>query len=150
MFCAPEHVFGGAEGVVSRFHVLCSRPRFRRFRGRRVPFSFFALSDSCSAVPRVSCPVFMFYAPGLFFCGTEGVRSHFHVLRSQTPFRRYRGRRVPFSCFVLPDSFLAVPRASVPVFMFYTPGLVSGGIEGVASRFHVLHSRTNFRQYDPK
>jgi ABC-type sulfate transport system permease subunit len=30
MFCAPELVFGGTEGVVSRFHVLRSRTHFRR------------------------------------------------------------------------------------------------------------------------
>jgi hypothetical protein len=43
----------------------------------------------------------MFGAPELFFSGTDGVRSYFHVLRPRTRFRRYRGRRVPFSCFAL-------------------------------------------------
>jgi hypothetical protein len=111
MFCVPSLVFGGTEGVGSRFHVLCaglifgetevvrfsfhvlrSRTRFRRYRERRVPFSCFALSDSFSAVPRVSNPVFMFCNPGLVFIGTAGIGSHFHVLRSRTGFRRYRGR----------------------------------------------------------
>jgi hypothetical protein len=186
MFCAPGLVFGGTEGVGSRFHVLRSRTRFRRYRGRRVPFSCFALPDSFSWVPRASgpvflfCdprlvfggtksaasgfhvmrsrtrfwavpsasgPVFMFCAPGLVFHGTEGVGSRFHVLRARNPFRRYRGRRVPFSCFAIPDSFSAVPRASVPVFMFFAPVIVFGGTEGVGSRFHVLLSRTRFRRY---
>jgi hypothetical protein len=166
MFCAPGLVFGGSEGVVSRFHVLGSRTRFRRYRGCRVPFSCFALPvsfscfalpDSFSTVPRVTCPVLMFCAPRLVFACTVGVGSHFHVLcsrtrfddtegvasyfndlRSQTNFRRYRRRQVPFS---------AVPRASGPVFMFYAPELVFAGTEGVGSRFHVLHSRTRFRQF---
>jgi hypothetical protein len=143
MFCAPGHVFGGIESVGSRFHVLRSRTSFRRYRGRRVPFTCFARPDSFSAVSRASGPVFMFYAPGLFFDGTEGVGSRLHVLRSltrfqrylgvgyrfhvfraRTRFRRYRGRRLPFSCFALPDSFLTVQRASCPVFIFCASGLV--------------------------
>jgi hypothetical protein len=116
MLCASIIVFGGAECVVSRFHVLRSRTNFRRNRGRPVRFSCFARSDSFSVVPRASGPfscfvlldtfsavsgasglVFLFCAPGLVFGGTEGVGSRFHVLRSRTRFRRYRGRRVPFS-----------------------------------------------------
>jgi hypothetical protein len=50
--------------------------------------------------------------------------SRFHVLRSGTRFRRYRGRRVPFSCLALPDSFSAVPRASAPVLMYCAPKIV--------------------------
>jgi hypothetical protein len=45
MFCTPGLVFGGTEGVRSRFHVLHSLTRFRRFRGRRVPFLSFARLD---------------------------------------------------------------------------------------------------------
>jgi hypothetical protein len=89
-------------------------------------------------VPRASGLVFMFFAPEHVFGGAECVGSHFHVLRGQVYFLRYRGRRVPFSCFMLPDSFLAVPSASGPVFMFCAPGLIFGGIEGIRSRFHVL------------
>jgi hypothetical protein len=165
MFCAPGLFFSVSEGIGSRFHVLRSRTRSRRYRGRRVPFSCYALPDSFSAVPRVSDPIFLYCAPGLFFDvtegvesrfhvfapglifgGTEGVRSHFHVLRSWNRFRRYRERRVPFSCFARPDSFSTVLRASGPVFMFPSPGLVFGGIGGVESRFHVLRSRTRFRR----
>jgi hypothetical protein len=100
----------------------------------------------------------MFCAPGLVFEGTGRVGSRFHVLRVRTRFRRYRVRRVPFSSFVLPDSFSTVTRASAPdlmfpaiprasglVFMFCTSELVFGDTEGVGSRFHVLHSRTRFR-----
>jgi hypothetical protein len=59
-------------------------------------------------------------------------------LRVRTRFRRYRGCRVPFSCFARPDSLLAATRA---------PGLAYGGNEGVGSRLNVLRARTHFRQY---
>jgi hypothetical protein len=85
----------------------------------------------------VSGPDFIFCAPELVFGGIKGVASRFHVFRSQTRFRRYRGRRVPFSCFARPDSFSAVPRASGPVFIFCAPGLVFGGARGVGSLFNV-------------
>jgi hypothetical protein len=98
-FCAPELVFSSTEGVRSRFHVLRSRAHFWRYGGRRVTISCFALPDSFSTVPRASVPVFMFCAPGLVFGGNEGVGTRFHILRSQTRFRWYRGRRVQFSCF---------------------------------------------------
>jgi hypothetical protein len=153
-FTHPGLIFDGTEDVGSIFHVLRSRIRFRRYRGRRVSFSFFALPDSFSMV---SGSFFMFCAPGLIFDGTEGVGSRFHVLRYQTLFRRYKGRRVLFSCFVRSDSFSAVPRASGPVFMLCVAGHVFGGTEGVGYRyrrhrgrqvaFHVLRSRTRFRQY---
>jgi hypothetical protein len=97
MFCALRLVFDGTEGVGSRFHVLLSRNRIRRFRGRGVLFSGFALPDSFSGVPWASGPVFMIYASRLVFGGTEAVGYRFHVLRSRTRFRRYRGRRVPYS-----------------------------------------------------
>jgi hypothetical protein len=166
MFSSPRLVFGGTEGVGSRFHVLCSRNRVRRYRGRRLPFSCFVSSYSFSAVPRATVTfscfarpnsfsvvlrasglVFMFCAPGFIFGGTEGVRSRFHVLRSRTRFRRYGRRRLPFSCFVRPDSFSAVPRASGPVFMLCALEHVFGCTEGVGSRFHVLCARTHFRRY---
>jgi hypothetical protein len=166
MFCATGLIFGGTEDVGSRFHVLRSRTRFRRYRGRQVSFSCFVRSDSPSTVPWavgaifMFCapvlvlrgtepwgPVFMFCAPGFLYGVTEGIRSRFHVLRSPTHFRLYRGRRVPFPCFARPDSFSAVPSASSPVFMFCAPGLVFGVTEGVGSRFHVLRARTRFRLY---
>jgi hypothetical protein len=147
MFCAPGLVFGGTDGVRSRFHVLRARTRSRRYRGRRVSFSCFALPDWFSTVLRALGPIFKFGAPGLIFGGTEGVGSRFHVLLSRTRFRRCRVRRVPFSCFACPDSFSAVPRASVPVFMFSAHGLVFIGTEGVASRFHVLRARSRFRRF---
>jgi hypothetical protein len=77
MFFSLVLVFGGTEGVGSRFHVLRTRTHFRRYRGRRDPF-------------------FMFCTPGLVFDGTEGVVSYVYVLRSLTHFQRYRGRRVSF------------------------------------------------------
>jgi hypothetical protein len=126
MFYATGHIFGGSEGVGSRFQVLSDQTRFRRYRGRRVPFSCFALPDSFS---------------------DEGVGSHFHVLRSRTRFQRYRGCRVLFSCFMRLNSFKGVTRPSGTIFMFYAPELVFGGNEGVGSRFHVLRALTHFRRY---
>jgi hypothetical protein len=82
MFCVPGLIFGGTEGVGSR----C-----------------FALLDSFSEEPSASGLVFTFCDPGLIFGGAEGVGSRFQVLRARTHFRRYRGRRVPFSSFALPD-----------------------------------------------
>jgi hypothetical protein len=153
MFCAPGVIFGCTEGVVSRFHVLCPRTHIRRYLGCRVPFSCFALPDSFSEVPRASGPVFIFSVPEHVFGGSESVGSCFHVLRARTRFGRYRGRRVLFSCFVLPDRFSAVPSASGPVFMFCAPELVFGVTEGIGflfhvlSRFHVVCSRTCFWLY---
>jgi hypothetical protein len=147
IFCAPVLVFDGTEGVGTRFYVLRSRTRFRRYRGRPFPFPCFPLPDMFSAVPRASGPFYMFCVPGLVFEGTVGVGSRFHVLRSRTHFRRYRERRVPFSCFARSDGFSAVPRASGPVFMFCVPGLIFGSIDGVVSRFHVLCSRARFQRY---
>jgi hypothetical protein len=147
MICAPRLVFGGTEGVGSHFHGLLSRNRFQLYRGRRVPFSCFVLPDSFSAVMNASGPVFKFCPSVLIFGGTEGVESLFLVLRAQTHFRRYRGRRVPFSCFALPESFSTVLRASGPVFMFCALGLVFGSTEGVRSHFLVLRAQTHFRQY---
>jgi hypothetical protein len=127
MFSAPGHVFGGAEGIVSRFHVLRSGTRFQRYQGLRVPFSRFAHPDSFSAEPRTSALIFLFcvpglvfgvrrvtnlvfmlFAPGHVFGGTEGTGSHFHVC---------------------------------------TPGHVYGGTEGVESRFHVMRSWNHFLWY---
>jgi hypothetical protein len=166
MFCAPRLVFGSSECLRFLFHVLRSqirfrwyrgrrvpsscfraRTRFRRYRGRRVLFSCFARPDSFSAIPTASGPVFMFCAPGLIFGGTDGVGFRFLFLHSRTRFRRYRGRRVLFSCIARLDSFSAVHTALGPVFMFCAPGLVFGGTEGLESRFHVLLSRTRFRLY---
>jgi hypothetical protein len=129
----PDLVFDGTEGVGSRFLIL--RSRFRRYRGCQVPFSCFARPDIFAAVPRAWGPVFMFCALGHVFGGKEGVGSHFHVLRAQTSFRRYRGRLVQFSYFALSGSIPAVPRASGPVFIFCAPGIIFGGPKGVGFRF---------------
>jgi hypothetical protein len=166
LFCAPElifggtdviescfnvfasgHILGGAEGVRPRFHVLHSRTRFQRFRGRQVSFSCFASSHSFSTMRRASGPVFMFCAPGHVFAGSEGVCSCFHVLRDRSRFRQYRRRRVPFSCVALTDTFSVVRRASDPIFRFCVPGLVFNDTEGVMFSFHVLRPRTHFRRY---
>jgi hypothetical protein len=164
MFCAPGSFFVTTERVRSRFHVLRSWTRFWQYRQHLVPFSCFALPYSFLTVRRASCPVFMFCVPGPVFGGSVGIGSNFHVLRfrtrfrqyrgvgfrfhvlcSRTHFRRYRGRRVSFSCFALPDLFLAVPSALRPVFMFCAPGPVFVGTDGIKPRFHVLLSGTRFQ-----
>jgi hypothetical protein len=122
------------------FHVLLSRTHIRRCGGRRVPFSCFALPNAFWAVPRASGPFFMFCAPVLVFGRTEGIGYRFHFLRARTGFQRNRGRRVPFSCFALPDAFWAVLRASGPLFMSCAPGHIFLGTEGDRYRFHVLRS----------
>jgi hypothetical protein len=99
------------------------------------------------AVPSASGPVFMFRAPELIFYGPEGNEFNFHVSRAGTSFWRYRGRRVVFSCFSLPDSFSVERMALGPVFMFCATGLVFDSIEGVGSHIHVLRARNHFRGY---
>jgi hypothetical protein len=128
MFCAPGHVFGSTAGIGSRFHVLLAKTLFRGYRGRRVPFSCFARPDSFSAVPSVSGPVFMFCASEHVFGSTAGIGSRFHVLLAQTRFRLYRGRQLPFSCFMLLDLGSTVSGVSAPV-------------------FHVLCAYTHFWRY---
>jgi hypothetical protein len=144
IFCASELVFEGIEGVGSCFHILRSHTHFVPYRGRRVPFTCFAFPDFFSAVPRASNSFFIFFASERVFGGTEGVGSRFHVLRSKTWLGLYRGRRVPFSCFVLPDSLSTVPRACGPIFMFYALGIVWGRTKGGESRFKVLSSMSRF------
>jgi hypothetical protein len=73
IFCAPGPVLSGSEGVISRFHVLRSRTRFGRCRGRRVPFSCHALLNPFWAVRRALGPIFMLRALRLIFRSTEGV-----------------------------------------------------------------------------
>jgi hypothetical protein len=107
-------------------------------------------------------PVFMFCAPGFVFGGTEGVvshfhilrarthfwryrgrRSHFHVLCSRTRFRRYRGRRVMFCAHGIVFNGTEVDWSFL---IFCVPGLIFGGTEGVGSCLHVLSSGTRFRR----
>jgi hypothetical protein len=142
MFPALGHVFSGTEGVGSRFHVLRFRSHFRRYRGYREPC--FTRPESFLAVSRASGPVFIFCAPEIDFGVTECVGSHLHVLRTRTHLRQYRGRPIFFSCFLIPDMFSAVPRASGPVFMFCGPEIVFGVTEGVGSNFHVFAPRLIF------
>jgi hypothetical protein len=129
MFCALGLIFEGTEGVGFRFQVLRSRTRYQWYRGHQGFFSCFTIPNSFWALPRPPGPVFMFCAPGLVSSGTEG-GYRFQVLRSRNRFPRYRGRRGSFSCFALPNTFLAISRASRIVFMFYAHVIFFGGIEG--------------------
>jgi hypothetical protein len=140
MFCAPELVFDNNQGRRVSFLRFGLPDSFSAVPEGRVPFYIFARSDSFSAVSRALDLVFLFYAPRLIFDGTKGDGSRFHVLRARTHFRRYRGCRIPISCFALPNSFLAVPRASGPFSMFFAPGHIFGGTEVVGSSFHILRS----------
>jgi hypothetical protein len=143
MFFISGLVFYGTVGAESRFHVLRARTHFSLYRGRRVPFSCFKLSDSFSAVPRASGPVFIFCVPGHVSYFIEGIGSRFHILRSRTRFRWYQGHRVLFSCFARRDSFSMVPRA----FSFCDPGHVFGGTEGVRSRYNIFGGIEGIRSH---
>jgi hypothetical protein len=100
-----------------------------------------------SARKRVAHPVFIFFASERVFGGTEGLGSCFHVLRSRTRFGLYRRRRVPFSCFTLPDLFGSVQRALGPDFVFCATGLAFDGTEGAGPHFHVLRSQNRLGPY---
>jgi hypothetical protein len=147
MFCAPGLVFGETEGAGFRFNLLRSRTCFRSYGGRWVPFACFALPESFLAILRASCAIFMFCALGHILGGTVGAKSRFQVFRSRTRLGPYRGRRIPFSSFVLPDLFSTVPRALGPIFMFCAPGLVLCRTEYGGSYIHVFSSQIFFRQY---
>jgi hypothetical protein len=127
IFCTLWLIFGGTEGFGSHFHVFRSRTHFSLYRGHRVPFSCFVLPGTFSAVRRASGPGHVFRSHA---CLRARIQFWLNVLRSRTHFRRYRARRFPFSYFVLPDSFSAVPRVSGPVYMFCSPGVVSHGYRG--------------------
>jgi hypothetical protein len=63
MFCALGLVFGGTEGVGSRFRVLRARTCFRQNRGRPIPFSCFPLPHMFCVVTRASGPFLCFVKP---------------------------------------------------------------------------------------
>jgi hypothetical protein len=135
MFYALRPVLDGTEGTWSYFHMLCLQTHFRRYRGRRVPFSYFALLDPIWAVPRTSVPVFMFCASVLIFSGTDDAQSSFHVLPPGLIFGGTKDIGVSFLCFAIPDSFWAVPRASGSVFIFCAFGLIFDSTDGARFSF---------------
>jgi hypothetical protein len=149
MFRAPGLVFGGNEGVGSRFQVLRTRIRFLQYRGRQVPFSCFARPDSFSAILRASGPVLMNCGAGLlglvFFIFFARPHTFSALPRTSGSVFTFCMPRIVFGCtegvgsrfhlFARTNSFFAVPRASAPVFMSCALGLVFGRTEGVWSRF---------------
>jgi hypothetical protein len=87
MFCAPRPIFGGTESIGSRFHALCSRTHFERYRERRVQFSCFAFPDLFWVAPRDGGgPIFLFFAPRPVLDSTKDVGSRFHAMRFWTRF----------------------------------------------------------------
>jgi hypothetical protein len=86
MVCASEPIIRVNEGNRSSFCVLRSRTHFRRYRGRQVLFSYFALPNLPSAEPWPSVVIFMLCAHGPVFGGIEGLES---IFLSWTRIRRY-------------------------------------------------------------
>jgi hypothetical protein len=103
MFCVPGLVFNGTVVVGYHFLVLRAQTSIRQFRGLRVPFSVIVHTYSFSTVPRASGPVFMFCVPGLFSAVSKASSSVFMSCAPRLIFDGYQGRRVPFSCFAIPD-----------------------------------------------
>jgi hypothetical protein len=134
MFCAHGHASGGTEGVGSHFHVLRAQTHFRRYRGRRVPFSCFARPDLFLVELRASTLIFMFCVPRIVSFGTKVVESRFPILKSRT-------------FFALPGTFSAVRRLSALDFKFCASRLIFDTIEVVSTRFYVLRARTSFQLY---
>jgi hypothetical protein len=128
-------------GLISYFTLLNS---FLAVPLAPIPLLCFALKDPFWAVRRVLGPIFIFRATGLIFGSTEGVSCSFHFERYQTHFQRYRGCRVLFSCFALPESFSALLRAPCPVFMFCAPELIVVSTMSIGCNFHVFRSKFIF------
>jgi hypothetical protein len=132
MCCAFGLIFGGIEGVGSRFCVLRFLISCQRYRGRRLWFSCNALPDSFSTVPFLAIP----RAPGPIF-----------ILSLLDPFSAVPRASGPIFILSLPNPFSAVPSVRGRVLIFCAPGLIFGGTEGAGSRFHVLRSWTRLQRY---
>jgi hypothetical protein len=126
MFCAPELIFDGTDGVGSRFLFCRSQTRIRRCEGRRVPFSYFALSDTFRRFRGHRFPFSCFALPYMFSA----------VARASGPVFKF--------CAL--GHVSTVQRASGPIFMFCAPRLVFDDSEGVGSCFHVLRFQTRLRR----
>jgi hypothetical protein len=84
----------------------------------------------------------MFCVSGLIFGGTVGVGSGFHVLLTQSHFRRRRSHfHVLRSRTIFDDAEGVVSRFHVLLLDSFS------AVRGCRSRFHVLRSRTRFRRY---
>jgi hypothetical protein len=137
MFCNPGLVFGGTEGVRSRFHVLCSLTHFR-------PIFMFCASGLVFDGTEGVRSFFMFCTPLLVFADTEGVGSRLHVLRSQNSFSAVPRASCPIFLVLRARTRFRCSEGVGPVFKYCALRLIFGGTEGVGSRFHVLRSRTHF------
>jgi hypothetical protein len=132
MCCAFGLIFGGIEGVGSRFCVLRFLISCQWYRGRRLWFSCNALPDSFSTVPFLAMP----RAPGPIF-----------ILSLLDPFSAVPRAPSPVFILSLPNPFSAVPSVRGRVLIFCAPELIFGGTEGAGSRFHVLRSWTRLQRY---
>jgi hypothetical protein len=97
-------------------------------------------------VPRASGPVFMFCASGPMIDRTEGVGSCFHVSRSRTRFRWYRGCRASFHVLRSLLIFGGTKGTIVSCFYILHYILVLDGIEGVGYCFLDLRSQNRLRR----
>jgi hypothetical protein len=95
----------------------------------------------------VSGFVSMLCDTGPILGGTEGAGFRFHIFCSRTRFGIDRGPMVQFSSFAFPDSFLTIPMASGPVFIFLRYRTHFGRYRGRRIQFNVLRSWTYFGRY---
>jgi hypothetical protein len=126
--------------------MFCATTRSRRYRGRHVQCTCFMLVDPFSTVQRATDPVLMFYAPGLIFGGTEGVKSNFLFCAPRLVFGGTKTVRSHF-IFYAPKLVFGCTVGADTTFMFCAQGPILGSTKGVGSNFHISRYRTHFRQY---
>jgi hypothetical protein len=103
-FCSPRLIIDGPGDAVSNF-TFCNPKHIFGCQMSCVLFLIITLTYSFFMVPRVLRLIFMFCASEIVFGGPDVDESDFHILHSQTSFRRSLRCWVQFSLFVLPNSF---------------------------------------------
>jgi hypothetical protein len=149
MFCATKLIFGGTEGLGSRFHVLCSRTHFKRYRGSRVLFLWFALVGLFWGILIACCaaPCSAVLAP----FDTRG-DSYFTNLKgppvNPTAVGRVAACRSCAAQQTIAILFWAIPRASGPIFMLCRAADLFSAVPSVSGLVLLfLLSRTHSRRY---